>query len=161
MLSLVFIVGCATLFDPGPTRRVSPSTAGVELDIPDLRESSQSYRIFYSGPNYNPSAILFIRPQAEEGLETAPGWKEVESKGQLDDLLSRIDILEPKLWSIVPSGRKKTSPADILAYIYTPGYASVRTRSREGFYLILPVPEQFNPYYYDPVFNDQWGTNRF
>ncbi|GEM_PF-3333056 len=156
ILALLFCSGCATLLESGPTRRISPVSAGSGLDIPDLKKSYDCYKVFYSGPKYNPSAILFIHPQGEEGLKTAPGWNKVESQGQLSYLLSKIDILKPKLWCIVPSGKEKTSPADIMAYIYTPGYATVQKRPGKNAYLIQPVPKQFNPVYYDPEFNDLW-----
>ena len=124
------------------------------MDIQDLARSKDSYHIFYSGPKYNPSAVLFVLRRAEGQIKTAQGWKEVDNPTLLGDLLSRMDIIEPKLSTIVPSDQQSPSPKDILAYIYTPGDARVQTRSRGKDYFLQPVPEQFNPVYYDPEFED-------
>ncbi len=152
LLALLFACGCQAGLHTAPTTRVSPASAGKDLKLRDLRTATDSYRIMYSGPVYNPSALLFLPRKGPERLEPTSRWKDVEDSKELKNLAYRLDELDPKLWAIVPAGLEDISSKDILAYIYTPGYASVQKIPDTDRYKILPVEEQFNPRYHDRAF---------
>lgn len=156
----VFILGCSSIFQPSPTSRINPTIAGIDLDIRDLLESSDSFDVYYSGPKYNPSALLFIPSRSQSRLSTAMDWKEVHQKYQVEKLLNKINTRgvsqnDLELWSIVPSDTQEISRQDVLAYIYTSEYANINKQS-PGNYTIQSIPEQFSPVYYDPKFDDPY-----
>ncbi|MEF8824200.1 MAG: hypothetical protein V5B78_09395 [Desulfohalobiaceae bacterium] len=152
ILAALFACGCQAVLHTAPTTRVSPGSAGIDLKLRDLQEATDSYSIMYSGPVYNPSALLFLPRKGPERLEPTRRWKDVEDSKKLKHLANRLDELDPRLWAIVPADLEDVSSKDILAYIYTPGYASVQKIPDTDKYKILPVEEQFNPRYHDRVF---------
>lgn len=152
LLAVLFACGCQGVLHTAPTTRVSPASAEMDLKLRDLRESADSYRIMYSGPVYNPSALLFLPRKGPDRLEPTRRWEDVEDSRELKHLANRLDELDPRLWAIVPAGLEDVSPTDILGYIYTPGYASVQKIPDTDRYRILPVEEQFNPRYHDRAF---------
>lgn len=139
------LTACAGL---GTPHQVLPSSLGRDVNLNTVLSNIQDYNVLYSGPVYNPSAILFL-PRAGEAM-TAPRWKEVGGQGQLIDLLTRMrELRDPqmKLWVLVsPEDRDQDA---VLGYVYTAAHVSVRKDQEKGTYIILNVPEQFNPRYYD------------
>ncbi|MCF8030970.1 MAG: hypothetical protein K9K39_08755 [Desulfohalobiaceae bacterium] len=152
MIAILVLSGCQALLHPPPATRVSPGSAGIELDLKELLHSGETYRILYSGPVYNPSALLFLPREGPVRLEPTRGWKEVEDQKQLERHADTLDELDAKLWAIVSSGETNLTPGDVCAFIYTPGYASVQRIRDSEKYKILPVEEQFNPRYHDRAF---------
>lgn len=139
------LTACAGL---GTPNQVLPSSLDRDENLDTVLSSIQEYDVLYSGPVYNPSAILFL-PREGEAV-TAPRWKEVGGKGRLNDLLTRMrELRDPqmKLWALVTPGNREQSR--ILGYVYTAAHVSVRKDQEKGTYTIFNVPEQFNPRYYD------------
>ena len=152
LIAILVLSGCQALLQPGPTIRVSPASAGIELDLEELLHSTDAYRILYSGPVYNPSALLFLPREGPVRLEPTRGWKEVEDPNKIKGRANSLNELDAKLWAIVPSGKTEVCSCDVWGYIYTPGYASVQKMPDSEKYKILPVEEQFNPDYHDHAF---------
>ncbi|MFO7877726.1 MAG: hypothetical protein R6U55_14195 [Desulfovermiculus sp.] len=147
--ALVILAGmltaCAGL---GTSHQVLPSSLDRDENLDTVLSNLEEYDVLYSGPVYNPSAILFL-PREGEAV-TAPRWKVVEGQGQLTDLLTRMrELRDPqmKLWALVTPGNREQGR--ILGYVYTAANVSVRKGQEKGTYTILNVPEQFNPRYYD------------
>ena len=152
LIAILVLTGCQALLHPPPTSRVSPASAGIELELKELLHPRDAYRILYSGPVYNPSALLFLPRERAVRLEPTQGWKEVENQKELRSHTNTLEYLDAKLWAIVSSDESGISAGDVWAYIYTPGYASVQKISDSEGYKILPVEEQFNSRYYDREF---------
>ena len=152
VIAVLVLSGCQALLHPPPASRVSPVSAGIELDLKELLHSGDAYRVMYSGPVYNPSALLFLPREGPVRLEPTRGWKEVEDQKQLKNHADTLDELDAKLWAIVAYGETGISSSDVWAYIYTPGYASVQRMPDSEKYKVLPVEEQFNPRYHDQMF---------
>jgi hypothetical protein len=132
--------------------QIYPSSLGLDVTIEQLRQNVQFYTIYYSGPVFNPSAILFV-PQGESSLELRldEDWKEVMPGPDLNDLFWRIDMGNPsnvKLWAVVPPDDRKRSAENIMAFLYTKAYAPIK-KINDNKYLLRSVPEQFNPDYHD------------
>ncbi len=152
LIAVLVLAGCQALLQPAPTTRVRPEPAGLGLNMGDLMRNSEAYRILYSGPVYNPSALLFLPRQEPDRLEPTRGWKEVKGPEDLKHIKSSMDRLDPELWAIVPSGMEEVRSGDVLGSIYTQGYASVQRIPDSARFRILPVEEQFNPIYHDRAF---------
>ena len=152
LIAILVLSGCQALLQPGPTSRVSPASAGIELDLEELLHSTAAYRILYSGPVYNPSALLFLPREGPVRLEPTRGWKEVGNPKQLEGHVDTLEFLGAKLRAIIPSDETDVSSGDVWAFIYTPGYASVQRTPEPGKHKILPVEERFNPHYHDRAF---------
>ena len=152
MIAVLALCGCQALLQPAPTTRVRPEPAGLGVTMSDLQKQSGDYKTLYSGPVYNPSALLFVPREGQERLEPIGNWDKVEGREDLKHLKYSMDRLDPELWAIVPSGLQKVASEDVLAYIYTQGYASVQKIENTDRYRILPVEEQFNPIYHDRAF---------
>ena len=143
---------CAGL---GTSYQVLPSGPGQDISLESIVSNMQEYDSYYSGPVFNPSAVLFIPQQGEMEVRPAAngparGWQEVENREQLADLLKRMrELRDPqiKLWALTPPDKSRTS--DILGYVYTGGKVQVRKISESGSYTVFAVPERFNPRYYD------------
>ena len=143
------LLGCQGLMGLGPSSQVPPSSVGVDMDIDQLKTSSQSYEIFYAAKRYNPSAILFIQSDRRSRLELAPDWKPVDSKGFLHDLISHMKETKPHLSALVLPKDEPRGTEDVLGFIYTPAYASMRpVEDKPGTYYLRSIAEQFNPVYF-------------
>jgi hypothetical protein len=141
------LTACAGL---GTPHQILPSSLDRDENLDTVLSNLQEYDVLYSGPVYNPSAILFLPRKGKVEVRTAHGWKEVGGQGQLTDLLTRMrELRDPqmKLWALVPPD--DLSQDRVLGYVYTAAHVSVRKDREEGTYTILNVPEQFNPRYYD------------
>ena len=146
------ISACAGL---GTSSQVLPSGLGQDDSLDCLVSNMQEYDSYYSGPVFNPSAVLFIPQQGEMDVRPAVngparGWQEVENREQLADLLNRLrELRDPqiKLWALTPPD--KDQAGGILGYVYTAGSVQVRKDSESGSYILHAVPERFNPRYYD------------
>lgn len=139
------LTACAGL---GTPHQVLPSSLDRDENLNTVLSNIQEYDVLYSGPVYNPSAILFLPREGE--VVTAPRWKQIEGQGQLTDLLTRMrELRDPqmKLWALLPPDDR--SQGRVLGYVYTAAHVTVRRDREEGTYIILNVPEQFNPRYYD------------
>ncbi len=144
----LLLAGCAALTTPDPVDRINPQEAGVVGTVNTLVGSSISYDIFYSGPVYNPSSLLFIPTDSGNKLKLARGWERVESQSKLQELLGDINRYSPELRAIVPTEERDISEEDVLAFHYTLERATIRQTSSPNRYLILPVPEQNRHKYY-------------
>ncbi len=147
MISLSCLIGCAALGHLGSSTQILPSSYGVAVSIDDLKHSFEDYEAFYSGPVYNPSAILFRPTATAPTLKLASGWKEVPHRAKLKALIKKIETIDPKLWVLATPDAKESR--SLLAYIYTPAYASLRKTQDPGTFFLRPVPEQFNSIYYE------------
>jgi hypothetical protein len=145
----VGLLGCQGFMGLGPSSQIPPSSVGVEMDIDQLKTSSQSYEIFYAAKRYNPSAVLFLYPEKRSLLELAPDWKPVDSKGALHDLIKHMKETKPHLSALVLPKDGPQGSEDVLGFIYTPAYASMRpVKDKTGTYYLRSVSEQFNPVYF-------------
>jgi hypothetical protein len=144
--------GCAVLNQLGTSSQVYPSSLGLDIRVEQLRQNAQDYDVYYSGPSNNPSAILFVlREQRPLNLELDRDWKEVVPGPDLEDLFWRIEMDRQnrvKLRAVVPPVERLQSADNVLAYIYTPAYASMR-KVDENTYRLRDIPEQFSPAYHD------------
>ncbi|MDZ7762712.1 MAG: hypothetical protein U5L00_20990 [Desulfovermiculus sp.] len=150
-LALLILTGmltaCAGL---GPSSQVLPSSTGQAVSLDRVVSKVQEYDVYYSGPVFNPAAVLFIPEHGDAEIRLARGWKEVDGKEQLTDLLTRMrELRDPqiKLWALISGDKGRNE--DILGYVYTAGNVSVRKDSESGSYTLYPVSERFNPRYYD------------
>jgi hypothetical protein len=143
---------CAGL---GTSYQVLPSGPGQDVSLDSIVSNMQDYDTYYSGPVFNPSAVLFIPQQREMEVRPAAngpamGWQEVGNREQLADLLKRLrELRDPqiKLWALTPPDKGRNG--GILGYVYTAGNVQVRKDSESGSYTVFAVPERFNPRYYD------------
>jgi hypothetical protein len=151
-LLLPLLAGCAVLDRLGTSSQVSPSTLGLDVQVEQLRHNAEGYDVYYSGPSFNPSAILFVvQEQDQLELQLDEGWKKVLPGPELEDLFWRIEMDRPsraKLRAVVPPEEKLHSAKNVLAYIYSPAYASMRRVNQHTYYL-QAVAEQYNPLYHD------------
>ena len=152
-VALVLCLGSSCMLHTGPTTRIRPSSAGMDLDMEKLQRFKGKYNVHYSGPVYNPSALLFLPRRNQERVELAMGWKTVDTPKELKQLQRSMQPTDPELWAIIPRGRRQDASTDrILAYIFTSGYASVQKLPQGEGYRILSLPEQFNHIYHDNRF---------
>ncbi len=159
VLFIAGLMGCQTFMGLGPSSQVPPSSVGVDMDIEQLKKSSQNYDIFYAAKRYNPSAILFIKSEKRSRLELAPDWKAVESKGSLYDLIKHMKETKPRLSALLLPNEEPRGKADVLGFIYTPAYASMRpVEDKPGTYYLRSVSEQFNPVYFGGDGNEGGDT---
>jgi len=147
ILSLLLLIGCASVGRLGDTTQMLPSSYGVSITIDELEQGFEEYGVFYSGPVFNPSALLFRPSDTGYSLKLAGGWKPVADRTKLEALLKKIDTIDPKLWVLTTPGADGTK--GLLAYIYTPAYASLRTTEDPDAFFLRAVPEQFNSIYYE------------
>ena len=149
---LPMMAGCAVLNQLGTSSQVYPSTLGMDLEVDQLRGNAQDYDVYYAGPKYNPSAILFlVREQGQFALQLDDGWKKVLPGPDLEDLFWRIEMDRQnrvKLRAVVPPEKQLQTEENVMAYIYTAAYASMR-KVDENTYRLRDVPEQFSPTYHD------------
>ena len=145
------ISACAGL---GTSSQVLPSGLGQDVSLDSIVSNMEEYESYYSGPVFNPSAVLFIAQQREMDVRPvvngpARGWRKVEEREQLADLLKRLrELRDPqiKLWALTPPDKSRSG--GILGYVYTAGNVQVR-KGESGSYTVYAVPERFNPRYYD------------
>lgn len=147
ILSLLLLIGCASVGRLGDTTQMLPSSYGVSVTIEELEQGFEEYAVSYSGPVFNPSAILFRPPNTGFTLKLAADWKPVQDRTKLQALIKKIDTIDPKLWVLTtPDANGSKS---LLGYIYTPAYASLRTTEDPDTFFLRAVPEQFNSIYYE------------
>jgi hypothetical protein len=149
LLCIWSVVGCQKIGGLSGARQVLPSQAGVAISLEELVQNFDQYRVLYSAYFYNPSAILFIPKSQTKYLKPLKGWKPVKNTERLDSLLFKMDVLRPRLRVLQIRKPQTTSLPEILGYLYTPGFASLRPFTNHQGYAIRPVPEQFNPDYHD------------
>lgn len=149
---LPLMAGCAVLNQLGSSSQVYPSSLGLDVQVDQLRRNAEDYDVYYSGPKYNPSAILFlVREQGQFELQLDDGWKKVLPGPDLEDLFWRIEMERAnrvKLRAVVPPVEGVQSAENVMAYIYTPGHASMRKVDGET-YRLRDISEQFSPAYHD------------
>lgn len=146
---ILSMTGCQTFMGLGPSSQVPPSSVGVEMDVDQLKKSSQDYEIYYAAKRYNPSAVLFLKPDMRARLELAPDWKPVDSKGSVYDLIKHMKETKPRLSALVLPQDEPRGKADVLGFIYTPAYASMRpVKDKPGTYYLRSISPQFNPVYF-------------
>ena len=151
MIALAVVSGCASLGSLGSSSQVFPSSLGLDVNIEQLRVDARDYDVYYSGPQYNPSAILFVPEKKRLVLQLDKDWKNVAPGPDLDELFWKIEMGNPnqvKLKAVVPPREGERTAKDVLAYIYTEGYASLKVLGPQS-YKLRDVPEQFNPIYHN------------
>ncbi|WP_153304236.1 hypothetical protein [Desulfovermiculus halophilus] len=150
---LPLATGCATFGQFGTSTQVYPSSLELDIRVEQLRQNARDYEVYYSGPKYNPSAILFVVQEQEAlNLKLDQDWKVVLPGPDLEDLFWRIEMEKKhlvKLRAVVPPEEDMQTADNILAYIYSQDYASLRKTEEENTYYLQAVPEQYNPLYHD------------
>ncbi len=121
------------------------------VTISYLRKNSSSFLLFYSGPPYNPSAILFLKKGVEGEIYLSNKWKPIKKKERLRDLLDRINYLNPSLQGIIIP-----SSGMLVGYLYTPGTTYLIPQGKNRYFL-LGIDEIFNDIYYD----EQWPFEQY
>jgi hypothetical protein len=147
ILSLLLLIGCASVGGLGNTTQMLPSSYGVSVTIDELEQGFAKHDVFYSGPVFNPSALLFRPPDTGFTLKLAADWKPVADRTKLKALIKKIETIDPKLWVLTTPGTDGSK--SLLAYIYTPAYASLRKAEDPDAFYLRAVPEQFNSIYYE------------
>jgi len=146
---------CSGIKDLPRSTQFLPNQAGIDINLDQLVRDFDKYRVLYSAHFYNPSAIVFIPRSKSSYLRPISDWKTVEDKRRLNYLLNKMDVLRPKLHIIQPRSSHTQSMPEVLGYIYTQGYASMRHLKNKVGYALRSVPEQFNPNY------DNWDEAFF
>jgi hypothetical protein len=142
VLSFAITCGCAGL---GPSSQVPPSSVGLDMSIKKLKAEFKSYEVYYSANLHNPSAILFIPKRSDFRLDLHWDWKPVKEKKRLNRMLDTIDKIYPRLSAIMTPTDQEKSRRELLAFIYTPAYASIRSAEEPNTYFLRNVPEQPHP----------------
>ena len=142
-LCLVLLLGgCAGL---GSSSQAPPSSLDIDISLRELKDNFQEYTVYYSGKRANPSAILFVPKQSEFQLRLHWAWYRIEQPALLRRMLDSMDRIYPHLYALLaPQGQEKDT-RNVLAFIYTPGYASVHKTEEPGTYYVRPVPELPHP----------------
>ncbi len=141
ILIVLSMVGCAINNSVVPIHYADPS-----MTLSKLLKDNSSFILYYSGPRYNPSAILFLKKAPRIKIVLSKKWKKIQNLAELRDILERITYLNPSLQGIIlPSSRR------IVGYLYTPGTTYLLHRGKNRYFL-LGVDEIFNDIYYD----EQW-----
>ncbi len=136
----IFLSGCVVRH----SSLVIPSTMGDSTNVSQLEKNWKKYKVYYSGPVYNPSAILFLKKDLPLCLRLYKGWKGIDIEKRFKDLMDRIRYLSPTLYVLV--GRGKLGPSKF-GYLYTTGVTYLKKENKQC-YLLLPVEEHFNDIYY-------------
>lgn len=139
---LLLLAGCAGL---GPSSQAPPSSRDIDISLQELKNNFRDYTVYYSGKRHNPSAILFVPGQGDSQLQLHWDWYPIEQPALLHRLLDTIDKIYPRLYLLLAPEEEKTGHREVLAYIYTPGYASVHKTDEPGTYYVRPVPMQPHP----------------
>jgi hypothetical protein len=143
LLCLVLLLGgCAGL---GSSSQAPPSSLGIDISISELRDDFRDYRVYYSGKRHNPSAILFVPEQSEFRLRLHWGWYRIEEPALLARLLGTIEDIYPRLHVLLTPEEGESGRRQPLAYIYTPGHASVHETEEPRTYYLRPVPMKPHP----------------
>jgi hypothetical protein len=110
-----------------------------------LQANFESYEVYYSAKLHNPSAILFIPKQSEYTLTLHWDWQSVEDKKLLKRMQDTIDEIYPRLSAILTPTPQESGRRELLAYIYTPSYASLRPTDKPKTYFLRTIPELPHP----------------
>ncbi len=121
LMGLVFItlIGCAF----NAPSLVPPYVLGIKIDISKLKRDLSQYNLYYSGPVYNPSAILFLKKDAKEEIVLGKDYNKIKDSKLFGDLINRIEYLQPDLYALV--ARNDNMP-HVVGYIYTPGTTALK-----------------------------------
>lgn len=140
---LIIFTGCSGL---GPSPQVPPYSIGIDISLKELKNSLPEYQVYYSDPSPHPSAVLFVPKKSDYHLKLLPGWQEAKDPQKLEDLIYRIDysVPEPELYALLTPPKQKTGQRDLLGFIYTPGYSTLRPTDEENTFTLSPVSSQLN-----------------
>ncbi len=136
----LFIIGCGF---PHPSL-LPPYSIGSSLDIYELKKEAGSYNLYFSGPVYNPAAILFLKKDLSAEVVLHKDWKKIENVNKFSELMTRINYIEPYLYALVVPGR---GPIQVVGYVYTPGVTCLK-KIGDNKYFLFSVEEKFNDIYY-------------
>jgi len=150
---LLLFGGCAGL---GTSSQAPPSSVDIAISLQELRDNFGDYAVYYSGKRNNPSAILFIPKQSDFQLQLHWAWYQIEQPDLLHRMLDTIDKIYPRLYSLLAPQAPEKDSRDVLAFIYTPGYASVHETEKPRTYYVRPVPMQPHP---DSMLHDGNGDS--
>lgn len=145
---MLLLAGCAAQRHLGPEIQVAPESVGSQVSIVSLQSNLDTQSIYYSGPVYNPSAVLFIPEEKPAKLRPKAGWTQIGSSGELQTVLERIETHRPRLFALLLPGTAAEKGAAIWAYVYSPEKVTLERRPKSDLYLVEPVPELFNPVYH-------------
>ena len=148
---LLLLGGCAGL---GSSSQAPTSSLGIDISLQELKNNFEKYTVYYSGKRHNPSAILFVPRQSEFKLRLHWDWYRIEQPALLHRLLDTIDKIYPRLYALLVPQAQEEETRNVLAFIYTPGYASVHETEDPRTYYVRPVPVQPHP---DFMLNDGNG----
>jgi len=155
VLSLMALSGCGVL-DVGPATQVPLSSAGLEMTLDQLRAEQDKYSIHYSLNSQSPPGVVFIPKDSPYTLQLIDRginrWYEAETPELVTQVIRRIKDNRfggtrfPSVQAIVtPSKGPDNGRRDLLAYIYSRGYASLtEVEGEQNTYALLPVPPQKN-----------------
>ena len=145
---MLLLAGCAAQRHLGPAIQVSPEAVGSNVSLVSLQSYLDTQSIYYSGPIYNPSAVLFIPEKKPAELRPKAGWTQIGSSGELKTVLDRIETHRPRLSALLPPETAAEEGAAVLAYVYSSESLTLDRQPRSDLYLVDPVPELFNPVYH-------------
>lgn len=129
----------------GPAAQVPLGCLEITIELPELVTSQTDYQPYFCGPVYNPSAVLFVPKKSPYTLKLNKKWKPISSTSHLNDLLARLKENKAELQAISwPIEGKRV----LLAFIYTPAYASLRPTAKPKTFVLRAIPELFNPIYH-------------
>jgi hypothetical protein len=117
----------------------------METSVPELRQNFDEYNIYYSAKRHNPSAILFVPKSNQYILQLDWRWYPIDERQLLNRLLGTIDVIYPKLSAILTPSPQETGQRELLAFIYSPAYASVKKTDQPKTFFLRHVPEQPHP----------------
>jgi hypothetical protein len=144
----LLIAGCAAQRHLGPAVQVAPEAVGSNVSLVSLQSDIERQSIFYSGPVYNPSAVLFIPEGTPAKLRPKAGWAQIDSSAELKKVLDRIETHRPKLSALIAPGAAAEEGAAVWAYVYSPETVTLERQPNSDLYLVEPVSELFNPVYH-------------
>jgi len=139
---LLLLGGCAGL---GSSSQAPPSSLNKDISLQELKKNYQNYTVYYSGARHNPSAILFVPRKSDFKLQLHWAWYQVEQLALLHRLIDTIEEIYPRLYVLLAPQAPHRESREILAYIYTPGYASVHKTGKPRTFYVRPVPVQPHP----------------
>lgn len=145
---LLLLAGCGAQRHLGPAIQVAPEAVGSNVSIVSLQSRLDTQSIYFSGPVYNPSAVLFIPEEKPAKLRPKPGWTQIGSSAELKTVLDRIETHRPRLFALLPPETAAEKGAAVWAYVYSPETVTLERQPESGLYLVEPVPELFNPVYH-------------
>ncbi len=140
IITLLNILGCTPRPSVIPSFYVTP-----HLQIADILKRDREFSLYYSGPVYNPSAILFLYPRYSKEIILSKKWKPIRDGAELTYLKDKLDYLNASLKAVVIWGEKRIK--EVVAYLYTP--SSTYLKKKKGKYFLPAVDEIFNDIYYD------------